>query len=258
MQEREGVLGLVMIIVIVMTIAAPRAHADPKVEAQAHIDRATELFANNKPAEALDELKTAFALDPRPELLYAIGQAHSSMGQCPQAKTFFERFVATKPAPDLRQLAKDAIAACKDAPPPATEPEPDPKPEPKPEPEPTPEPPPAVELPPERPSPWYADVLGDVLVGAGLIAGGIAVFEYRSALRDRDRADDEAVYEDYVALRDSAERKRTYAAILGAGGVVLVGAGILRLILHDRGGHTPPVQLAPTSGGAAVTWTGRF
>src|SRR5439155_21886635 len=59
------------------------------------------------------ELKTAYLLDPRPEILYAIGQAHSRLGQCEEAKVFYERFLATRPEADIATATRDAMAACK-------------------------------------------------------------------------------------------------------------------------------------------------
>jgi tetratricopeptide (TPR) repeat protein len=89
------------------------AFADAKSDAQKHIDKATKLFTDGKAAQALDELKTAYTLDPRPEILYAIGQAHSRLGQCDEARTYYERFLATRPAADIADATREAIAACK-------------------------------------------------------------------------------------------------------------------------------------------------
>src|SRR5262249_45076180 len=93
------------------------ASADPKAEARQHIERATKLHGEGKLAEALDALKTAYALDPLPELLYAMGQIHVGLGQCPQAITYYERYLTTKPDPGTANAAKEAIEACKTNPP---------------------------------------------------------------------------------------------------------------------------------------------
>jgi tetratricopeptide (TPR) repeat protein len=99
--------------VALAAIASPAFAGDPKQEAAEHIDKAQKLFSAGKAAEALDELKTAYALDPKAELLYAIGQAHASMGQCDQAKTFYDRFLSTRPDADAADIARQAIASCK-------------------------------------------------------------------------------------------------------------------------------------------------
>src|SRR5262249_30834284 len=109
-----------LFVMTALTIAAPsqRASADSKAEAKQHVDRATELHEQGKFAQALDELKTAFSLDPKPELLYAMGQIHVSLGQCPQAITYYQRSLASKPAPSTANAAIEAIEACKTNPPP--------------------------------------------------------------------------------------------------------------------------------------------
>src|SRR5262249_24727209 len=169
----------------------PAASADSKAEARQHVDRATKLHGDGKFAEALDELKTAFALDPQPELLYAMGQIHVQLGQCAQAIRYYERYLTTRPDPGTATAAKEAMEACKTTPPrvvdskPA-EPEPPTKPDaPKPV-----EPPPMA--PHREPAPasraWYSDYLADGLVIAGVGAGVFGAIEYRGATSDRSSA----------------------------------------------------------------------
>jgi len=238
-------------LVVVLAISARHADADPRSDAQAHVDRAAKLFAADKPAEALDALKTAYALDPQPQLLYAIGQVHASLGQCAEAKTFYERFLTTKPKPpaDVAAVAREAIKACKEK---AAEPTPVPTPVPVPTPTPV-----VVAPPPRDPAPWYTDYVGDALVGAGVISGVIALVEYRAARSDRDEAEVTTDFQTFSDLIDSSNSKRTISIVLGVVGVGLVGGGVARFLLHDRGSG-PHIEVAPTQGGAAVTWGGRF
>src|SRR5256885_11816405 len=100
------------LVLAMLAAFAGRAAADAKLEANKHVDKASELFAAEKYADALVELNSAYSLDPRPEILYAIGQAHSNLGHCDEARTYFERFIATKPRADMVDLAKQAIQAC--------------------------------------------------------------------------------------------------------------------------------------------------
>jgi hypothetical protein len=45
---------------------------------------------------------------------------------------------------------------------------------------------------------------------------------------------------------------------LAGGGVALIGMGVLRLALRDRGGETSGVAIVPTRDGGLVTWSGGF
>jgi tetratricopeptide (TPR) repeat protein len=82
-------------------------------EARAHVDRATELHARGKYAGALAELGTAYTLEARPELLYAMAQLHVKLEDCPQAVGLYERFLASRPAPAAQADATEAIARCR-------------------------------------------------------------------------------------------------------------------------------------------------
>lgn len=102
----------VLVLALVLTATSRPALASPKDEADALILRARSAHKNGKFAEALDALKTAYVLDPRPELLYAIGQLHLGLGQCSAAISFYERFLSTHPEPGPAWAANQAIESC--------------------------------------------------------------------------------------------------------------------------------------------------
>jgi tetratricopeptide (TPR) repeat protein len=251
-----GVLGFVII------LSAP-ALADSKSEAKERVARAMKLFEENKFAEARAELLNAFALDPRPELLYALGQVHVKLGECTQAITFYQRFLDTRPAADVAALAKEAIDACKNN---RIEPAPEPAPEPVPEPAPVvPEPTPVPEPPKPRPPEQvvvtsevaiYRDPLGLGLVGGGVLAGVVGLVMYRSATGARDDADAATTYQQFEDLMDRASQRRAYAVAFGAGAATLIGAGVARLVLRDR--TRQEIRMAPAAGGGVVSWSTRF
>lgn len=227
--------------------------ADPKIDAKQHVERATVLHEEGKFAQALEELKTAFSLDPKPELLYAMGQLHMLLGQCSQAITYYQRYLATKPNPNTANAAHEAIEVCKSHPAPTGDDSPviDP---PTPPANPTPQP-----SPPEVAAarPWYGDYVADALVVGGVAAGLVGVFEYRSAVQSRDRADTATDFQGYIDLIDHAHTQRTAAIVLGAVGAALVAAGGVHYVLTDRRARHA-VAFNPSHGGGVVTWTGRF
>lgn len=291
---------------LLVLVLAARADADPKAEAKQHIKKAMAFHGEGKLAESLDELTLAYALDPQPDVLYAIGQVHIQLGDCMQAISFYERFLASKPPPkkNAAAAAREAIRVCKTNPPKPPEPKVETKPEakpeePKPEPEvepkpeePNPEPKvePKVETKPanpdtedpvfkkhtkrtghagiervpqpERPdgggTPFYKDVIGDVLVGGGVVAGALGVMFYVQMRGKLDDAENAPTYDEHDDSRAAAASKRNLALGFGAGAVVLVGAGIARYILRDDGSRNGGVAIAPTTDGGVVTFMGRF
>jgi tetratricopeptide (TPR) repeat protein len=277
---------------LVLIVALPAsALADAKTEAKEHIAKATALHSDGRFAEALDELNTAYTLDPQPDLLYAIGQLNVKLGNCDQAVLFYKRYLKTKPEKRAAAATKEAIKTCKNHPPPAapeppttvttdthdTEPAPpdthDTEPAPPPDTHDAEPPPPVIDdtppLPPsggitgpidngpERHRGWYTDVVADVLLGGGLVAGGVGAYFYTSARSDLDAADDASDYDEHKDLVDKAHNKRLIAVGLAGAGVALVGAGIIRLMVHDRTEHRR-VGVAPTHGGGVLVLEGSF
>jgi tetratricopeptide (TPR) repeat protein len=249
---------LLVLLLLALTTAPGTARADAKVEAKTRMNRATELYQEGKYAEALNELTIAYTLDPRPEMLYAIGQMHVQLGNCPQAILFYERFLTTNPDSVPAAAAAEAIETCRKTPDATSKPEP-PPPEPPPPPEQPPEPPPPPPPPlPEQPGRWYADKPGGALLGGGIVLGVIAAVTYVSARSDLDDAEAASDYQAHADLVDDAHSKRTLAAVLGAVAVGVTGAAVTRYVLVQRAESSVTVGVAPTRGGGLVTWSGRF
>lgn len=268
---------------LVALVAAPTAaRADNAEEARAHVARASQAHKEGRYDEARVELEAAYALAPRSDLLYALGQVHAKLGHCREAETYFRRYAATQQDPRVARVVAQAIAACQpaaapapaidpplaaSAPPPvplATDGPPPTNPAPVPPPASRPATPfgatrtaPAAVAPPPRR--WYQDKLGDGLVLGGIVAGAVGLIEYRSAQSDLDAAEDRtrtttlARYRDLV---DSAHGKRTGAIVLfGAGGALVLG-GVVRYALHTREAEVGGVGIAPVRGGGVITYAG--
>jgi tetratricopeptide (TPR) repeat protein len=219
-------------------IAVCRAKPSP-VPAPDHLERATTLHRDGKYTEALPELMFAYALDDKPDLLFAIGQVEVKLGHCPRAVLFYERFVATSPAAGPAAAATEAIETCRTNPPPAAAP------------------PRTVAV--ATRSAWYADPIGDALAAGGLGLAIGAAFAYSSALSNLDAAERTSSYDAHAAAVDRAHDRRTLAVALGAGGVALGTLAVVRFLRADRRREeTRTVTVAPTSGGAAVILGGRW
>jgi hypothetical protein len=245
--------------VIVLAFATPvTAYADPKQDAEAHLAKAMEAHGQQNYERAVQELLAASAIDPNPDLLYAIGQVYVKLERCPDAITYYERYLETEPPAQAMVDTNAAIESCKAAaPPPAPEPPPPP---PTPTPEPPRESPPIPNDTPPAQSPWYKDKLGGVLVGTGVVSSIIGVVMYSSAVSDLDAAEVAPSLDRYDELVDGARSKRMVSVVLIGGGVALFGAGVVRYVLRRDPGRESRnnVVVAPLEHGGLVTWMGRF
>jgi tetratricopeptide (TPR) repeat protein len=234
-------------------LAPASADADPGEDAKAHVARASQAHKEGRYDDARVELEAAYALTPKPELLYALGQVHAKLGRCGDATAYFRRFAAAQSDPQVAKVIDQAIAACKPAaaPPAAAS---------------TPGAPPANPAPPATAAPpegarWYHDKLGDGLVLAGVTAAIVALVEYRSAVSDLDAAEDRTAAPTvtrYLELVGEAHDKRTTALVLTGVGGLLIAGGLAHYALRDRGAEVPGVAVAPAPGGGMVTYEGRF
>lgn len=241
---------------LVVGVAPATALADKADDAKAHVANATRAHKEGHYDEARVELEAAYKLAPGPELLYALGQVHAKLGNCPEATAYFQRFAAAKNDPQVAQIVDQAIAACKPSAPAAAPDAASP---------PSSANPAAPAAAPEPPA-WYQDKLGDGLVLGGLAVAVVGLVEYRHARADLDSAEDRAsttTLARYHDLVDSAHGERTAAIVLAGAGSVLIGAGIARYLLHDRLLHDRAsevrgVGVAPAPGGGVVSYAGRF
>ena len=250
--------------------AAQEVFQDPK--AQAHYDQGIARYAAKEYEAAASELAACYFIEPRREVLFAWAQAKRLAGDCASAAPLYRKYLESDAPRKTKRIATRKLDECKkklgDAPeapdptippPPPPEPEPPPPPEVKPAAPPPPPPPPS---PPEpewetRRKPFYQDVLGDVLVGAGVaaLAAGATFFVISSSTRDEaEGAPTQAEFEDQLA---KAERQRTIAIASLAGGAALVTAGILRWTVFPA---TERVQVnaSATKGGGSVSIDWRF
>jgi tetratricopeptide (TPR) repeat protein len=263
-------------LVIAALLVASSAGAVPRNTVKAHIDKATKAHAEGKFDVALEELEAAYALDPKPDLLFAIGQVYAKLDNCTAAITYYEKFAATTKDAQAKQVVTQAIDACKTKLA-AAEPKPEPKPEPVSEPEPPkvePTPAPAPQMPVRRDepvvfaqprstptgrSPWYKDPIGDALVGGGIAAGVVALVMRSGAQSEADKAVAPGASEnDYRDHSDKADSKETLALVFGVAAGALVTGGIVRYVTRSKKQEATRVGIAPATSGGLITVLGRF
>ena len=83
--------------------------------AQARLDRGVKLYGERRFDEAVREFAAGYDVDPRPEFLYALGQAHRAKGDCGRATDFFFAFLRTAPPPAQQEKARVQLARCERA-----------------------------------------------------------------------------------------------------------------------------------------------
>jgi hypothetical protein len=90
--------------------AAPKLPVEP--QAREHFERGIELYRGTFYREALNEFQRSYELDPRPELLYSMGQAARGMGDCEKATEYFRAFLRTFPPARQIEAARVQMARC--------------------------------------------------------------------------------------------------------------------------------------------------
>jgi len=246
-------------VLFVVAGAATSARADGrgmKPEARVHYERGLKLYEHHQYDDAIGELRAGLAIDPQPDLLYALGQAERRRGHCDRAVEYYQSCLALVKDPVAAAAVKVQIERCNVAQGDNKEeaeqlPGPDPfapgAPQPA-EPAPAqPAPPaPALQAPPpvQAPAPttvasspphrkrWQRDALGLSLVGVGVAvaATGGALFGVAESRLDAAAAS----YQDYADARSAPILRAVGIGGLGFGGVLVV-IGVVRLALVGAG-----------------------
>ena len=87
------------LVIAAVLLVASQAGAVPRNTVKAHIDKAMKAHKEGKFDVALEELKAAYALDPKPDLLFAIAQVYVKLDKCPDAISYYEKFLASTLVP---------------------------------------------------------------------------------------------------------------------------------------------------------------
>ncbi len=248
-------LAVVVVAAVALVAAPPAAGAEPprtmRAEARVHYERGLRLYERRQYDDAIVELRAGLAVDPQPEILYALGQAERRRGHCDRAIEYYQSCLALVKDPVAAAAVKVQIERCnveqgdegplqlpaQAAPPTPTPPTPTP---PTPAAPPAAEPAPTLQAPAPVPAPsmptivapppprarWRHDALGLSLIGVGVAAAatGAALFGVAETRLD-DAADG---YQQYADARGAPTLRAVGIGGLALGGVLVV-AGVVRL-----------------------------
>ncbi|HXU69060.1 MAG TPA: tetratricopeptide repeat protein [Polyangia bacterium] len=109
--RRLAAAALAFVVVVVAGAAA--AWARPSKSGAEHLVRGSRLYNEGRYDEAIAELQAGYAIDPRPDFLYALGQAERKRGDCKAAVAWYERYVATGPSSQRTVATLVQIDRCK-------------------------------------------------------------------------------------------------------------------------------------------------
>ncbi|MBV1861705.1 MAG: hypothetical protein KUG77_25015 [Nannocystaceae bacterium] len=236
--------------------AAPSRHGVTDPEALAHVDAAGSAFQIGEYAKAAVHLKAAYAIEQRPELLYAWAQVERLAGHHRVAAGLYEAFLEQDPdsgSAGEAQAHMVEMRALAGEPPEPTEPLPD-------------DTEPIVndteqDSAPARP--LKGEWLAPTLLGAGgaiAIAGGVVLILGRTRVTASIDAPTEQAYFSEI----DAGRQVYYAgaATLGAGALIMVGGAIRYALVARRGAKPNPQKTQATAvatrTGFGLSLSGRF
>ncbi len=190
--------------------------------------------------EAIAAFRAAYVTDPRPDILFAWAQSERLSGHCEAAMPLYEKLLEQSQGDAQRSAVRALLDKCaaERAPAPAAAVT-------------------AVAPPADERPPFYTDVLGDVLVGSGVIAAGTGVALFVLSGKARDDAAQARTYDDFAAGMSTANSRRLFGSIALAAGVGLTTAGVLRFVLRPAPREEiPKVTFFRSDGATFVALTG--
>lgn len=97
--KRWSFINSLLVVVMAMGAAARAAPADSETVFRQHYDNALNLYSAEQYDEAVREFQAAYAVKPRPRLLFNIGQAHRNLGNYREALRYYLQYQRMEPNP---------------------------------------------------------------------------------------------------------------------------------------------------------------
>ncbi|HEX9100895.1 MAG TPA: tetratricopeptide repeat protein, partial [Polyangia bacterium] len=84
-----------------------------KAEARVHYERGLKLYERHQYDDAITELRAGLAVDPQPDILYALGQAERRRGNCERAIEYYQACLGLVKEPAAAAALRVQIERCK-------------------------------------------------------------------------------------------------------------------------------------------------
>lgn len=207
--------ALVLVLAAAHVARADDAPAQPESPPVQLPIKLREAYARGDFEEARRLLLQAYAIDPRPQLLFALGQVELNLKHYDAAIRYYEQFLATDPPEDQAALAQQAIGAARIK---LAQPEPPPPP-----------PPPVKHYPPRR---WTLEDTGLAAFGGLAIAvgGGLVIYSHELG------TDHSGTLSQFDARLGQANTLKWTGIGIASAGALVVGVTVLRWRLRPDGG----------------------
>ncbi|MBK9029993.1 MAG: hypothetical protein IPL61_01420 [Myxococcales bacterium] len=218
---------------------------DPDAAANNWLRLGLERYEHGNLVGAIEAFTQGNRLDPRPEFLFALGQAHRRRGDCARAAQYFDEFLATKPSASQAEAARTQQSRCEPAPPPP--------------------PAPVAVAPPPPPRPIDVaalpaprrDRIAWIAGGAGIALAGTGVALVWMAHDRAAEADAATSYDVHHALAARARSLELGGAVALSAAAVAGGVVAWRLVRGDERA-APPVSLTVARHGYGLAVRGTF
>jgi len=110
---RRALAIAIALVVFAFAVAARAQSASRAAEARRHLDAGNKLYLEGRYDDAVRELRAGYAIDARPDFLYALGQAERKRGDCKAAVRYYQAFVDTGQSPQRTVAVLVQIDRCK-------------------------------------------------------------------------------------------------------------------------------------------------
>lgn len=205
--------------------------------------RGIEEYKAQKYEAAAATLKEAYALDPKPNTLFALAQAERLAGRCPDARAHYKELLESTTEIATAKAVQTNLELCgaEPAPPVAREPETTPDPTPR----------TITETRTVVREVGRTDKLATLLVAGGMLGLGAGGGLYLASTSSRADADRALTLDDHARISDRADLQRIASFAAVGAGVAMIGVAVVRWVTSGEAKATE-VTLAPSASGAML------